>query len=133
MNKFLTLLLCVLLTLPGVHARGEGPGLPPYVLEYEAPENDSAPTRTADIKLYLPNEDSSALVAVDTVVVLRPFKWYVEPVLEALFSWRPISGQPTKARSLQGDPQFRLKLLKFGLSRGYEYEAVEEALNNLPH
>lgn len=39
----------------------------------------------------------------------------------------------TKARSLQGDPQFRLKLLKFGLSRGYEYEAVEEALNNLPH
>ena len=38
----------------------------------------------------------------------------------------------TKARTLQGDPQFRLKLLKFGLSRGYEYEAVEEAINNLP-
>lgn len=38
----------------------------------------------------------------------------------------------TKARTLQGDPQFRLKLIKFGLSRGYAYEAVEEALNNLP-
>ena len=37
-----------------------------------------------------------------------------------------------KARSLQGDPQFRLKLLKFGLSRGYPYEAVEAAVNNLP-
>lgn len=37
-----------------------------------------------------------------------------------------------KARTLQGDPQFRLKLIKFGLSRGYEYEAVEEALKKLP-
>ena len=36
-----------------------------------------------------------------------------------------------KARTLQGDPQFRLKLIKFGLSRGYEYEAVEEALKKL--
>jgi len=36
-----------------------------------------------------------------------------------------------KARSLQGDPQFRLKLIKFGLSRGYEYDAVEEALKKL--
>lgn len=37
-----------------------------------------------------------------------------------------------KARTLQGDPQFRLKLIKFGLSRGYEYETVEEALKKLP-
>ena len=37
----------------------------------------------------------------------------------------------TKARTLQGDPQFRLKMLKFGLSRGYEYDAVEEALKKL--
>jgi len=37
----------------------------------------------------------------------------------------------TKARTLQGDPQFRLKLIKFGLSRGYEYEAVEEAVKKL--
>jgi len=37
-----------------------------------------------------------------------------------------------KARTLQGDPQFRLKLIKFGLSRGYEYDAVEEALKQLP-
>ena len=36
-----------------------------------------------------------------------------------------------KARTLQGDPQFRLKLIKFGLSRGYEYEAVEDAMNKL--
>ena len=36
-----------------------------------------------------------------------------------------------KARTLQGDPQFRLKLIKFGLSRGYEYEAVVKALKKL--
>ena len=36
-----------------------------------------------------------------------------------------------KARTLQGDPQLRLKLLKFGLSRGYGYEAVEEALKRI--
>lgn len=36
-----------------------------------------------------------------------------------------------KARTLQGDPQFRLKLLKFGLSRGYEYDAVEAAVRRL--
>ena len=31
-----------------------------------------------------------------------------------------------KARSLQGDPQIRLKLIKFALSRGYEYNNVEK-------
>lgn len=36
-----------------------------------------------------------------------------------------------KARSLQGDPQFKLKLLKFGLSRGYDYPAVEEAVSKI--
>lgn len=36
-----------------------------------------------------------------------------------------------KARTLQGDPQFRLKLLKFGLSRGYEYDVVEAAFRRL--
>ena len=36
-----------------------------------------------------------------------------------------------KARTLQGDPQFRLKLLKFGLSRGYEYDVVEAAVRRL--
>lgn len=30
----------------------------------------------------------------------------------------------TKRKSLEGDPQARLKLLKFGLSRGYDYEEV---------
>jgi len=33
-----------------------------------------------------------------------------------------------KARTLEGDPQFRLKLLKFALSRGYEYDTVEAVL-----
>ena len=36
-----------------------------------------------------------------------------------------------KAKTLEGDPQFRLKLIKFGLSRGYEYDAVEKALQCL--
>ena len=36
-----------------------------------------------------------------------------------------------KARTLQGDPQFRLKLLKFDLSRGYEYDVVEAAVRRL--
>ena len=37
----------------------------------------------------------------------------------------------TKARSLEGDPQARLKLIKFALTRGYEYEQVEAALKRL--
>ena len=36
-----------------------------------------------------------------------------------------------KARTLEGDPQRRLKLIKFGLSRGYEYDAVEAALKEV--
>ena len=36
----------------------------------------------------------------------------------------------TKAHALSGDPQFRLKLIKFGLSRGYEYSQIEEALGS---
>ena len=36
-----------------------------------------------------------------------------------------------KARTLEGDPRFRLKMLKFGLSRGYEYDAVEEVLRKM--
>ncbi len=36
-----------------------------------------------------------------------------------------------KAKTLEGDPQFRLKLLKFGLSRGYQYDAVEAVLANI--
>ncbi len=34
-------------------------------------------------------------------------------------------------RSLQGDPQCRLKLLKFALSRGYEYDEVEAAIGRI--
>ena len=36
-----------------------------------------------------------------------------------------------KARTLQGDPEIRLKLLKFGLSRGYDYSKLERALANI--
>ena len=37
----------------------------------------------------------------------------------------------TKARSLAGDPAFRLKLLKFGLSRGYTYDEVDPLVREL--
>lgn len=36
-----------------------------------------------------------------------------------------------KARSLAGDPQFRLKLLRFGLTRGYDYDAVEVEVSKI--
>ena len=36
-----------------------------------------------------------------------------------------------KAHTLQGDPQFRLKLLKFGLTRGYEYDETEAAVSKI--
>ena len=36
-----------------------------------------------------------------------------------------------KAKSLEGDPQFRLKLLKYGLSRGYGYDEVEASFARL--
>ena len=32
----------------------------------------------------------------------------------------------TKRRSLEGDPQIRLKLIKFALSRGYDYDTVKK-------
>lgn len=37
----------------------------------------------------------------------------------------------TKSKSLQGDPQIKLKLIRFALTRGYEYSQVEEALSGL--
>ena len=36
-----------------------------------------------------------------------------------------------KYRVLAGDPQCKLKLLKYALSRGYSYDEVESALANL--
>ena len=36
-----------------------------------------------------------------------------------------------KYRLLKGDPQFRLKLLKALLSRGYGYDEVEEAVRRV--
>lgn len=37
----------------------------------------------------------------------------------------------TKAKTLAGDPQFRLKLIKYALSRGYDYNVVEGIINRL--
>lgn len=36
-----------------------------------------------------------------------------------------------KARNLAGDPQLRLKLLRFGLTRGYDYDAVEAEVSKI--
>lgn len=36
-----------------------------------------------------------------------------------------------KWRTLQGDPQGKLKLLRFALSRGYEYDSVKEAVDRI--
>lgn len=36
-----------------------------------------------------------------------------------------------KQRTLEGDPQARLKLIKYGLSRGYDYQQVEMALERI--
>ena len=36
-----------------------------------------------------------------------------------------------KAKTLQGDPQFRLKLLKFALTRGYDYDEAEAAVSKI--
>lgn len=35
----------------------------------------------------------------------------------------------TKRRSLEGDPQGRLKLIKFALSRGYDYETIKRFID----
>ena len=36
-----------------------------------------------------------------------------------------------KNRTLEGDPQRKLKLIKFALGRGYSYDEVEKALRTL--
>jgi len=36
-----------------------------------------------------------------------------------------------KRKSLEGDPQLKLKLIKFALSRGYEYDEVETTLKSV--
>ena len=36
-----------------------------------------------------------------------------------------------KARSLRGDPELRLKLLKFGLQRGYDYDRLDPIVRDL--
>lgn len=34
-----------------------------------------------------------------------------------------------KAKSLEGDPQLRLKLIKFALSRGYDYDDIKDHIS----
>ena len=36
----------------------------------------------------------------------------------------------TKARALKGDPDIKLKLLRFALGRGYEYDSVKEPVDS---
>lgn len=61
-----------------------------------------------------------------------------EAVSEALAEVEPVRADDkldkllaAKARSLSGDPQCRLKLIKYALSRGYEYASVEAALKRM--
>ncbi len=37
----------------------------------------------------------------------------------------------TKAKALKGDPQIRLKLLRFAMGRGYSYEDVSGVINDM--
>lgn len=61
-----------------------------------------------------------------------------EVITEALKEMDPAPAQARlerlaaeKGRSLQGDPQRRLKLIKFLLSRGYDYAAVAPVVEKL--
>ena len=36
-----------------------------------------------------------------------------------------------KYNSLKEDPQWKMKLLRFGLGRGYSYDEVSDAIDNL--
>ena len=102
-KRFLSATTCLCLALFLSVGQGFASStLPPFTVDYEAPETDFTPNRSSTVKLYLPNEDSSALVSVEAAAALQPFKWYAEPLLEALFSWRPSAGQATEARSLPG-------------------------------
>ena len=37
----------------------------------------------------------------------------------------------SKFKSLQGDPEIKLKLLKYALSRGYDYDSVRQSVDDL--
>ena len=37
----------------------------------------------------------------------------------------------SKYKSLQGDPEIKLKLLKFALSRGYDYDSIRQSVDDL--
>ena len=55
----------------------------------------------------------------------------LEELDSAMADARLVKLLQTKARTLEGDPQIKLKLLKFGLSRGYDYSVVNDALLKL--
>ena len=127
------LLFCLLLSLPPAQG-GASATLPPFTVEYDAPENDSTPARSTPVKLYLPNEDSSVLVSVDATAAFQPFKWYAEPLLEALFSWRPSSVQPSEARSLPGATHLALNTVNpVEVSGGIATVNLAASAMNLSH
>lgn len=55
----------------------------------------------------------------------------LEELDSAMADARLVKLLQAKARTLEGDPQIKLKLLKFGLSRGYDYSVVNDALLKL--
>ena len=44
---------------------------------------------------------------------------------------RMVSVLETKSRALKGDPQEKFKLIKFGLTRGYEYEKIAPVVDDI--
>lgn len=44
---------------------------------------------------------------------------------------RMVSVLETKYKSLKGDPQEKFKLIKFGLTRGYEYDRIAPAVDDI--
>ena len=50
---------------------------------------------------------------------------------ESKASGRLLKLLENKYKTLKDDPQWKLKLLRFALGRGYSYDEVNEALNNV--
>lgn len=73
------------------------------------------------IRFQLRGKGISDAVISEALAEIEPAK--AEDKLERVLT--------AKARTLQGDPQFRLKLLKFGLTRGYNYDEVEAAVSKI--
>lgn len=75
----------------------------------------------AKLKYMLAAKGLSREIIADALTEIDPDKAAAK--LEKLIA--------AKAKTLEGDPAFRLKLLKFGLSRGYDYETVNRVVSSL--